>query len=125
VAEKLNRIYRRFTPDLPPMQLRKIAFKVKNSPTITAPAWKKACKESKLSYASIPRDQPTRWNSTYQLLSFAIKYKAAFTVLLDRASLKLPSIAEDEWEGAEQLCSLLEVFSFLLRIFSLRLIIST
>jgi hypothetical protein len=98
------------------VQRQKIVYKVKNPPTIIAPAWKKVCKESKLSYASIPQDQPTCWNSMYHLLSFAIKYKAAFNILCDHASLKLLSITEDEWDGATQLSSLLEVLSILFHI---------
>ncbi|KAJ6577978.1 hypothetical protein B0H19DRAFT_881276, partial [Mycena capillaripes] len=58
-------------------QLRKLAFALINSPTIGLPAWRRACIKHQLRVRYIPRDVPTGWNSTYDMMVFAVRYKAA------------------------------------------------
>jgi hypothetical protein len=60
----------------------------------------------------MPRNVVTRWNSTYDMLEFALQYRA----VIDRITVdkKLPQLRkyeldEDEWEVIENLTSVLEV----------------
>jgi hypothetical protein len=62
-------------------QLRKIAFKVINSSTLILPAWQEMLEELKMKDWIIPRDVATRWNSTYDMLRFALEYRKAIDIL--------------------------------------------
>jgi hypothetical protein len=107
----------------PSPQLRKIAFSVKNSPTILLPRWRKILEElinaqdpdlpadEKLTDRMIPRDVSTRWNSTYEMVSFAYKYRAAIDKLTAEREMKLHDyeLSSEEWEIVQQLSESLEV----------------
>ncbi|RPD57810.1 hypothetical protein L226DRAFT_444721, partial [Lentinus tigrinus ALCF2SS1-7] len=58
-------------------KLRKLAFKIVNSTTKLAPAWRKICVELGLPERMIPRDVRTRWNSTYDMIKMSVEYRAA------------------------------------------------
>jgi hypothetical protein len=55
-------------------QLRKLAFKIIHSTTKLLPAWRDYLKELKLADRLMPRDVSTRWNSTFDMLNFAIEF---------------------------------------------------
>ena len=59
----------------------------------------------------IPRDVRTRWNSTYDALSEAVKYKAALKKLCaeEENGLRNLELSGDEWEMATQLRDALRV----------------
>ncbi|KZV49387.1 hypothetical protein F511_10927 [Dorcoceras hygrometricum] len=59
---------------------------------------------------SLRQDVPTRWNSTYLILSSAIYYRRAFNHLrlADTNFVHCPSI--DEWGQVEKICKFLEEF---------------
>ena len=59
----------------------------------------------------IPRDVTTRWNSTYDMLNFALEYRKAIDVLTaDRQNeLRNYELSEREWTIAKQLCDVLKV----------------
>lgn len=59
----------------------------------------------------MPRDVRTRWNSTYQMLSFAVEYREAVDSLTsDRTmGLRQMELDEEEWKIAGQLCEILKV----------------
>ncbi|KAG9440153.1 hypothetical protein H6P81_020318 [Aristolochia fimbriata] len=63
-------------------------------------------------------DCPTRWNSTYEMLSCALKFKDIFPRFQDREPTYdyLPSL--DEWEKVEKICEILEVFNVVTKIIS-------
>ena len=54
----------------------------------------------------MPRDEKTRWNSTYDMLKFAYTYREAIDRITgDRAmNLRDYELSDDEWETVRQLC---------------------
>jgi hypothetical protein len=62
----------------------------------------------------MPRDVATRWNSTYAMIQFAVKYKKAIDIICDRGrcGLREQTLSGDEWELAEQLSIVLKVCCF-------------
>ena len=69
------------------------------------------CTQNLLDYKkALMQDVPTRWNSTYRMLSCAIYYRQAFShlSLSDSNFEDCPSF--DEWERIEKMCSFLKVF---------------
>ncbi|KIL60458.1 hypothetical protein M378DRAFT_45632, partial [Amanita muscaria Koide BX008] len=57
-------------------KLRKLAYKIVNSSTILLPAWKSTLRGLGLRERLMPCDVATRWNSTFDMLDFAIQYRA-------------------------------------------------
>ena len=90
-------------------KLRQLSFLIVRSTTIALPAWRRYCKEFGLKRRILPRDVVTRWNSTYYMLSFAIKYRAAIDAMTADKSLKLRKfeLDEEEWLIVEDLVSIL------------------
>lgn len=64
-----------------------------------------------MKYRIIPRDVSTRWNSTYDMLKFALEYSKAINILTaDRQNeLRNYELSEREWTIAKQLCDILKV----------------
>ncbi|RDX40981.1 hypothetical protein OH76DRAFT_1306727, partial [Lentinus brumalis] len=60
------------------VKVRKLAFKIVNSPTILMPAWRDLCRELNMPEKLIPRDVPTRWNSTYDMALATVEYKKVY-----------------------------------------------
>jgi hypothetical protein len=69
------------------------------------------CTDQGLKPNLIPRDVVTRWNSTYNMLSFALKYRKAIDGITAEKVLKLRKYELDceDWEIIEDLVSVLEV----------------
>jgi hypothetical protein len=59
----------------------------------------------------MPRDVQTRWNSTYDMLSFALEYRSAVKSMTQIKDLGLRSyeLEAEEWELAQQLTDVLKV----------------
>lgn len=59
----------------------------------------------------MPRDVATRWNSTYDMLDFAIQYRAALDTITGDRDMKLRrfELTEEEWKSATQLRNALKV----------------
>ena len=77
-------------------QLHKFANSVRRSSTIALPRWKEIIKEvaltsshGKLSVHVMPQDVWTQWNSTYNMLKFALAYHNAIDKATSECSLKL------------------------------------
>jgi hypothetical protein len=63
----------------------------------------------------MPRDVSTRWNSTYDMVEFAVEYRAALnTMTADRdMNLRKFELSKKEWGMVTELCEVLRVhFSF-------------
>jgi hypothetical protein len=92
-------------------QLRKIAFTIKNSSTIILPRWYEVLEELELDARMMPRDVSTRWNSTFDMLKFAIKYRLAIDTITAERNMKLRNyeLGKEEWKLAEELCDVLKV----------------
>ncbi|KAF8815678.1 hypothetical protein BYT27DRAFT_7004574, partial [Phlegmacium glaucopus] len=93
------------------VKLRKLSYAIINSTTLLLPKWFSTLKDLKLDKRMMPRDVSTRWNSTYDMLKFAINYRKAIDRLTGDKNLGLRQyeLGDDEWEIAKQLSSLLMV----------------
>jgi hypothetical protein len=102
-------------------QLRKLAFAIKNSTTIILPEWfsilqkhidaSEKDNKTPLSIRMMPRDVVTRWNSTFDMLEFALLYRKPLDDLTNDREMKLRSyeLSEEEWIIVEQLAGILKV----------------
>lgn len=59
----------------------------------------------------MPRDVTTRWNSTYDMLEFALSFREALDMITGDREMKLRKyeMDDDEWEVANQLRAVLKV----------------
>ncbi|XP_058770890.1 zinc finger BED domain-containing protein RICESLEEPER 1-like [Vicia villosa] len=56
-------------------------------------------------------DCPTRWNSTYHMLSAASKFRIAFPSYKEREPHYKYAPSNEEWDNVEKVCQFLEVFN--------------
>lgn len=70
-------------------QLRKLSYAIINSTTLLLPKWFSTLEDAKLDERTMPRDVSTRWNSTYDILRFAIDYRKAIDRLTADKNLGL------------------------------------
>lgn len=70
-----------------------------------------ALKEHGLPQRLIPRDVKTRWNSTYDMLDVAVRYREAVETLCSKADrgLRAFELTAEEWTIAEELRDVLKV----------------
>ena len=91
--------------------MRKVAFAVKNSTTIILPQWFAILQDLEFAERMMPRDVTTRWNSTFDMLDFAVEHVAAINAITSDRDMKLRQyeLSEDEWDVARQLRDVLKV----------------
>ncbi|XP_028778035.1 zinc finger BED domain-containing protein RICESLEEPER 2-like [Neltuma alba] len=63
-------------------------------------------------------DCPTRWNSTYKMLSTALKFKVVFPAYKEREPHYNYAPSEEDWNKVEKICKLLEVFNLATHVIS-------
>ena len=63
-------------------------------------------------------DCKTRWNSTFEILSTAIKFKEMFSRFRDREPHYKYCLKVEDWEKVEKICEILEVFNSIIKIIS-------
>jgi hypothetical protein len=63
---------------------------------------------------TMPRDVATRWNSTYEMLSFALKHREALTRMTSEKDngLREYELTRNEWALAEELEQVLKVCDY-------------
>jgi hypothetical protein len=86
---------------------------MKNSPTIILLKWFSTLDKLKVGHCMMPWDVSTQWNSTYNMLIFALKYQEALDVITGDRDTKLCQYEMDneEWAISQQLCEVLKVSS--------------
>ena len=69
-----------------------------------------------LNQRMMPRDVTTWWNSTYDMLEFAIEYREALESITGNQRMKLSQyeLMEEDWEIATQLHDILKVHYYAL-----------
>ena len=94
---------------------------MKNSTTIILPEWfsildrmEKASKDKSkkpLGRRVMPRDVATRWNSTYEMLDFAYKYRRPYNEICSNRDMKMRAyeLSNDEWKIVKDLSAVLKV----------------
>jgi hypothetical protein len=88
-------------------------FAIVHSTTIALLAWCKTCANLNLKVCLIPRDVVTWWNSTYDMMSFVLKYQAAIDSITADKGLKLRRYRLDDkdWKIVSNLVSILEIWT--------------
>lgn len=89
---------------------------MKNSTTILLPKWYQTLTAHGLPHRIIPRDVATCWNSTFDVLDFAVKYCLAIDTMTAARDLGLRNYELDqaEWKIAEDLGEVLKVSRYLM-----------
>ena len=66
-----------------------------------------------MAHCTMPQDVSTCWNSTFDMLKFALKYCKAIDSVSTERDLELQpfELSATEWKIAEQLCDVLKVSS--------------
>jgi hypothetical protein len=95
-------------------QLRKLAYAILHSTTILLPTWFTLLKSLKMSERKMPRDVTTRWNSTYDMLVFALEYRTAIDQMCSAKvnGLRKYEMSAEEWMIAGQLRNVLKASLF-------------
>jgi hypothetical protein len=90
--------------------LHKLVFALKNSTTILLPAWYAMLTSLNLPHRMMPHDVATRWNSTYDMLEFALRYHPAIDSMTAVRELELRKheLVPEEWEIAMSLQDVLK-----------------
>jgi hypothetical protein len=57
----------------------------------------------------MPRDVATRWNSTFNMLIFALQYREAIDEISVDREMRKYELSDEEWKLVQQLCSILAV----------------
>jgi len=92
-------------------QLQGIAFTLKNSTTILLPAWEKTLSTHGLPTHMMPYDVSTCWNSTFDIVEFAIQYRVTIDTMttVHGFDLRKYELVPDEWKIAIELQDVLRV----------------
>jgi len=99
-------------------KLRALANAIKNSSTILLPLWNTKLEELNLNIRMIPRDVSTWWNSTFDMLNFAIDYRVAIDSMTSIRDLRKYELDNTEWVMAIDLCDTLKIFKHATLFFS-------
>jgi hypothetical protein len=83
-------------------QLRATTNAIKNSSTLLLPQWRTKLKELGMKVRIMPHDVSTRWNSTFDMLDFAIAYRAPLDDLASNRDFNLRKyeLDDDKWAVA-------------------------
>ena len=92
--------------------MRKVSFAIKNSTTIILPYWFSVLRDLNKAEKKMPHDVATRWNSTFDMLDFAVEHITVInTINVDRdMKLRKYELSEADWGIARELKDVLKVF---------------
>jgi len=78
---------------------------------ILLPAWKDLLGKLNMTTQNIPYDMATRWNSTFDMLDFALEYQKAIKAMVSDPDhgLSQNAMSLQEWKIVVQLCDVLKV----------------
>ena len=79
-----------------------------NSSGLRLQEWKAYLKQAKIKPIKIKADCPTRWNSTYEMLSKAIKYKELFSRFFN-SRFPQHALSDDDWVKCEKYMDFLQL----------------
>lgn len=101
--------------------MRKVAFTIKNSSTILLPHWFSILRDLDTPEKMMPRDVATRWNSTFDMLDFAVEHITAINTMTADRDMKLRKyeLSENDWDIARQLRDALKVCTYFIRFLSI------
>jgi hypothetical protein len=93
-------------------KLPQLAFAIIRSTTIALPAWRQTCQTLNLKRRLIPRDVVTQWNSTYDMMCFALNYREAIDSITADKTLKLRKfeLFADDWNIIQDLAHILKQY---------------
>ena len=79
--------------------------------TVILPQWLIMLEDLKLDERMMPRDVTTRWNSTYDMLEFAVEYRSALNSITGNRDMKLRQyeLSGEEWVIVKHLRDVLKV----------------
>ncbi|KAF5366396.1 hypothetical protein D9758_009756 [Tetrapyrgos nigripes] len=91
-------------------KIRGLSFSLIHSTTIGLPQWRAACICNHLPNRIIPRDVRTRWNSTFDMLEFVLKYQKAVDDITGNKDLpyRKHELTSVEWQVLKDLCYVLQ-----------------
>ena len=86
-------------------------FKMKDSTTIVLLQWFTTFKELLLNQRMMPCNITTQWNSTFNMLDFAVEYQEVLDSITGNQKMKLRQyeLIEEDWEITTQLHDVLKV----------------
>lgn len=89
-----------------------MTFLLKNSTTILLLQWYKTLTAHNLPHCMMPHDVATQWNSTFDMLNFAIKYHPAIDTMTATRDFNLRKyeLVPSDWGIARELQDVLEVY---------------
>jgi len=95
----------------PIIQLCWVAYTIKNSLTLILPQWWEILKDFDLKMKMMPQEVTTRWNSSFDMLDFALEYRCAIDAIIDEKEMKLRwyDLSEEDWRIVWQLWNVLKV----------------
>ena len=81
--------------------------------TIILPQWFAILQDLKVAKCIIPRDVRTQWNSTFDMLNFAVQHITAINTITGNRDMKLRQyeLSENDWDMARKLQDVLKVYS--------------
>ncbi|KAG0699300.1 hypothetical protein DFH29DRAFT_809241 [Suillus ampliporus] len=93
------------------LKLCKLSYKLINSTTILLPAWRKILLDLQMTPTNMPRDVCTRWNSTFDMLDYAVVHREVIDTVTQRRDLGLRKfeLVDSDWEIVSQLQDVLKL----------------
>ncbi|KIK92855.1 hypothetical protein PAXRUDRAFT_146435, partial [Paxillus rubicundulus Ve08.2h10] len=80
--------------------LRRLTYKIIHLTTIVLPAWQNILCELQMTVSLMPRDVVTHWNSTFNMLEYALKHRKAVDTMTQKRDLGLRKfeLTDHEWK---------------------------